>query len=213
MELFLGGRREPIAACNSLALHAPACHIPWGFKRHTHIKRRSKAPSADLAVSFTCRSVCSWLLMRTSAWPVWAARYATSEVLPLEVGPWSRMGCFLRCAYGKCEAQGVKGGCGLCDRCHGQVLTSTGCLIHVEEHHCNISRASHMHSPSPDEHRTGQVAQLRAHAGREHKAALRPVIFRPAQGQGLGAPLKPEGFLKEDVPVGQGCKECKRTIM
>eukprot|EP00983_Pelagomonas_calceolata_P130323 1161675-Pelagomonas_calceolata.AAC.6 len=65
-----------IAHCNHTAITPPPCPAPP-----------------------TCRSVCSWLLMRTSLWPVWAAKYPTKEVLPLEVGPCSKMGCFL------CNAQ------------------------------------------------------------------------------------------------------------
>ena len=42
------------------------------------------------AASRACRSVCSWLLMRTKVCPVWAARYATRLVLPLLVGPCTR---------------------------------------------------------------------------------------------------------------------------
>lgn len=42
---------------------------------------------------YSCRSVCSWLLIRTNLCPVFSARYSTRLVFPLLVGPWSRMGC------------------------------------------------------------------------------------------------------------------------
>ena len=40
----------------------------------------------------TCRSVCSWLLMRTHLWPVKLARKRTKDVLPADVGPSSSTG-------------------------------------------------------------------------------------------------------------------------
>lgn len=51
----------------------------------------SAAAQRDLQESHnsvdTCKSVPWWLLMRTNSCPVCAARYATSDVLPLDVGP------------------------------------------------------------------------------------------------------------------------------
>jgi len=45
---------------------------------------------------YSCRSVCSWLLMRMKRCPVRFARYSMMEVFPAEVGPCNKIGCLLR---------------------------------------------------------------------------------------------------------------------
>ena len=55
----------------------------------THAQQNRRQNTDGLA---SCRSVCSWLLMRTNSWPVSFARNFTKEVFPAEVGPSSRMG-------------------------------------------------------------------------------------------------------------------------
>mmetsp|Transcript_19013 Transcript_19013/g.61031 ORF Transcript_19013/g.61031 Transcript_19013/m.61031 type:complete len:215 (-) Transcript_19013:907-1551(-) len=50
------------------------------------------AESATYEPTYSCNSVCSWLLMRMKRCPVHSARCCTREVFPADVGPCSRMG-------------------------------------------------------------------------------------------------------------------------
>ena len=66
-------------------LVAAALHLPLRNEAGGLMARK-----ANMQDRLTCRSVCSWLLMRTKRCPVAAARCATRLVFPLLVGPCAR---------------------------------------------------------------------------------------------------------------------------
>jgi len=53
----------------------------------------SPVSSVTYVPRYSCKSVCSWLLIRMNLCPDRCARYSTSDVLPLDVGPCRRIGC------------------------------------------------------------------------------------------------------------------------
>lgn len=61
-------------------------------RRPSTNRKRPVCGSAAYCPMYSATSVCSWLLIRTQACPVRAARYSTRVVLPAEVGPWVWLG-------------------------------------------------------------------------------------------------------------------------
>lgn len=87
-------RVRPLASVGARFSSSRTIHCPLrtAVTRGPSLKTRRPDSSDTYDPRYSWRSVCSWLLMRTNSWPVWAARYWTNEVLPDEVGPYEERG-------------------------------------------------------------------------------------------------------------------------